>query len=145
MISRIVATAALSATLISSFPAQAAPAVPVRIRIIQGSRQGAASFDPKLADLKGQLARLSYTRWEEVGEQTQEMSPGRPTEVRLPDGTPLTVILEKAQGANVTFAVKVPAQKTHSRVTISKEQRIVHQVTEEKDGSAYFVSIHPWP
>jgi hypothetical protein len=39
----------------------------------------------------------------------------------------------------------VPARKTSSKLTISKDQRIVHQVTDEKGGEAYFASIRPWP
>jgi hypothetical protein len=30
-------------------------------------------------------------------------------------------------------------------MTISKDERLVHQVTGEKDGVAYFVSVRPWP
>jgi hypothetical protein len=32
-----------------------------------------------------------------------------------------------------------------SRLTIEKGKRIVHQVTSEKGGVAYFVTLHAWP
>lgn len=145
MISRIVAAAMVAASLFASLPAVAAPPVPVRIRIIKGSRDGAAGFDAQLADVRKQLERLSYVRWDQAGVENHEMSTGKPIDVKLPDGTPLTVTLVEAASGAVTFELKVPAQKTHSRLTISKDQRIVHQVTEEKAGSAYFVTVHPWP
>ena len=39
----------------------------------------------------------------------------------------------------------MPPDKTHSRLTISKDQRIVHQVVDEKSGEAYFATVRPWP
>ena len=39
----------------------------------------------------------------------------------------------------------MPAHKATSRLTISKDKRLVHQVTPEKAGEAYFVTVRPWP
>ena len=44
----------------------------------------------------------------------------------------------------MTFQIRVGA-RAHSKLTISKDQRIVHQVTDEKDGAAYFATVRPWP
>jgi len=126
-------------------PSQAAPTVPVRIRILKGSRQGPPAVDPKLADLHVQLGKLAYQRWDEVGEQQTGMEMNKPLSTPLPDGSALELTLVDARKDTVTFQVKVPAQKTHSRLTISKDQRIVHEVTDEKDGAAFFVTIRPWP
>jgi len=52
-------------------PARAADApVPVRIRVLQGFRQGAPGVPPGLEDLKGQLSSTAYVRWEQAGELT---------------------------------------------------------------------------
>jgi hypothetical protein len=126
-------------------PAQGAQTIPVRLRIIKGSRQGPAAVDPKLADLQGQLGKLAYQRWDQVGEQESAMEFDKPLTMPLPDGTKLELVLVDARKETVTFEVKVPARKTHSRLTISKDQRIVHQVTGEKDGAAFFATVRPWP
>ena len=125
--------------------AQAAPTVPVRVRILKGSRQGPPMVDPRLADLHGQLGKLAYQRWEMVGEQESSMDSNKPWTLPIPDGSKLELTLVAAGGDTVTFDVKVPAGKTHSRLTISKDQRIVHQLTGEKDGAAFFASVRPWP
>jgi hypothetical protein len=125
--------------------AEAAPTIPVRVRIIRGSRQGPAAVDPKLADLQGQLGKLAYQRWDEMGEQQSAMEFNKPVTMPLPDGSTLELTLADARKETVTFDVKVPARKTYSRLTISKDQRIVHQVTGEKDGTAFFATIRPWP
>jgi hypothetical protein len=57
----------------------------------------------------------------------------------------LELTLVDAHKDTVTFQVRVPARLTNSRLTISKDQRIVHQVTDEKAGEAYFATIRPWP
>ena len=48
-------------------PAEAAQApVPVRVRVIKGSRQGPASLPASMAPLKQQLSKLAYQRWEQL-------------------------------------------------------------------------------
>jgi hypothetical protein len=140
---------ALAAALaVSSAPLAsraADPSIPVRVRIIRGSRQGPPAMDPGLKDLQGQLGRLAYQRWEQVGQQQRQVSFRVPVEFPLPDGQVLTLTLEDARRDTVTFQVKLPGRKARSRLTISKDQRIVHQVTDERDGAAYFASIRPWP
>jgi hypothetical protein len=132
--------------LFASAPAPAlAATIPVRVRIIKGSRQGPPSVDPRLSDLRGQLGRLAYQRWEQVGEQRSEMEFDKPVSVALPGGAQLELTLVDARKDPVTFRVRVPAQRTHSRLTISKDQRIVHQVMDEKGGEAYFATVRPWP
>jgi hypothetical protein len=135
----------IAAFLLASAPSITAATVPVRVRIIKGSRQGPASVDPKLADLHGQLGRLAYQKWEEVGQQHFEMDWNKPVSMGIPDGSSLELTLLSGQKNTVTFQVRVPQKKTNSRLTISKEQRIVHQVADEKNGEAYFATIRPWP
>ncbi|HEX9291399.1 MAG TPA: hypothetical protein VF904_17900 [Anaeromyxobacteraceae bacterium] len=144
---RSFASAALGIVLAAAVPVPAAAAgsIPVRVRIIKGSRQGPAAVDPKLADLHGQLGRLAYQRWDQVGEHQKEMELGKSASLPLPDGSTLDLTLVDARKDTVTFEVKVPARKTHSRLTISKDQRIVHQVTDEKSGEAFFATVRPWP
>jgi hypothetical protein len=135
---------ALAATLPS--PAGAAQGtIPVRIRIIKGSRQAPAAVDPRLADLTAQLGRLAYQRWDQVGEHRADMAFGKPVSLPLPDGGKLELTLVDSRKDTVTFEVKVPSSKTFSRLTISKDQRIVHQVANEKNGEAYFATVRPWP
>jgi hypothetical protein len=45
----------------------------------------------------------------------------------------------------VTIEVAVAARNTQSRLTVEKGQRIIHQVTPEKGGSALFVTVMAWP
>jgi hypothetical protein len=137
--------AAVTLSVLAPLAAAADPAVPVRVRIIQGSRQGPAQMDPRLQDLSGQLGRLAYQRWAEVGEHRREMTFKKAEQFPLPDGSVLTLTLEESRKDTVTFQVSVPARKTSSKLTISKDQRIVHQVTDEKGGEAFFASIRPWP
>ncbi len=136
----------LAASVLAASPSLAlAATVPVRVRIIKGSRQGPPTVDPKLADLQGQLGRLAYQRWDQVGEQRAEMDFNKPLSITLPDGAILELVLVDARKDTVTFEVKVPARKTHSRLTIAKDQRIVHQVTSETNGDAFFATVRPWP
>jgi hypothetical protein len=128
-----------------ALPSLAAATIPVRVRIVKGSRQGPPAVDPKLADLKGQLGRLAYQRWDEVGQQQWDMDFGKSVSMSIPDGSTLELTLISGQKDTVTFQVKVPQRKTNSRLTIAKDQRIVHQVTEEKGGDAYFAAVRPWP
>ncbi len=137
--------ALLASALLSAFPAEAAQAIPVRLRIIRGSRQGPPAIDPRLSDLSHQLSHVAYARWDQVGEHVLDMTFGKPVELPLPDGSKLEVALVESRKDTVTFAVRVPAHHTRSRLTISKDKRIVHQVTGEKAGEAFFVTIRPWP
>jgi hypothetical protein len=143
---RSFAATALAAAVLTAAPSLASPAtIPVRVRILKGSRQGPPAIDPKLADLRGQLGRLAYVRWDEVGEHTRQMEFGKPITLPLPDGASLELTLVDSRKETVTFDVRVAARRTHSRLTISKDQRIVHQVADEKNGEAYFASVRPWP
>ncbi len=144
MTSRCLHAALLAASLAAAVPADAA-GIPVRIRIIKGSRQGPAALDPRIDDLRAQLSALAYQRWDEVGEHRLEMEFKKPVELPLPDGSRLQVQTLESGRDTVTFQVTVPAHRTQSRLTISKDKRIVHQVTPEKNGEAYFVTIRPWP
>jgi hypothetical protein len=129
-------------------PAPAAPVtaadapIPVRVRIIKGSRQGPASLDPALAPLKQQLSKLAYLRWEQVSERAFEMTVKRTEFMPLPYGEHVALTLQDANGKNVTIEVALAQRNTQSRLTIEREQRIVHQVSGEKNGVAYFVTVH---
>jgi hypothetical protein len=132
-------------TLGTSGAFAASGSVPVRVRVIKGSRQGPAEVDPRLHDVKAQLSRLAYQRWEQAAEQEQQVDFNKPVSVAIPGGGPaLELTLLDARKDTVTFQLKVGG-KTQSKLTISKDQRIVHQVTDEKDGAAYFATIRPWP
>ena len=133
------------ALLAAPVVAQAAGTIPVRVRIIKGSRQGPPAVDPRLSDVSPQLSRIAYQRWEQVGEHKQEMAFGKPASFPLPNGATLELTLVDSRKDTVTFEVRVPAHKTHSRLTISKDQRIVQQVADEKNGEAYFATVRPWP
>lgn len=135
----------LAVVALAPLATHAAGSIPVRVRIIKGSRQGPPAIDPKLADLSAQLGRLAYQRWDQVGEHDRNMEFGKPVSFPLPDGTTLELTLTDARKDTVTFDVRVPAHRTHSRLTISKAQRIVHQVADEKDGVALFATVRPWP
>ncbi len=143
---RSFAATALAAALCAAAPSLAfAASIPVRVRIIKGSRQGPPAMDPKLVDLHRQLGKLAYQRWDEVGEHSKDMEFGKPVTFPLPDGATLELTLVDSRKETVTFVVRVPARRTHSRLTISKDQRIVHQVADEKNGEAYFATVRPWP
>jgi hypothetical protein len=143
---RSFAASALAAALLVATPSLASPGtIPVRVRILKGSRQGPPGVDPRLADLRGQLGRLAYVKWEQVGEHDKQMEFGKPVTLPLPDGASLELTLVESRKDTVTFDVRVAARRTHSRLTISKDQRIVHQVADEKNGEAYFASVRPWP
>lgn len=134
--------AALAATLV---PAAASAEVPVRVRILKGSRQGPAAVDPKLDDLKKQLGKLAYVRWEQVKEARLAMADKKTEFVELPDGNNMGLTVQEVRGGTVTIEVALAQQNTVSRLTIEKGQRIVHQVTREKGGDAYFVTVLAWP
>jgi len=126
-------------------PGLAAADVPVRVRIIQGSRQGPARVDPRLTDLQKQLGKLAYLKWEQLDEQRLVMAERKTQFVKLPDGNQLALTVQEVRGDTVTVEVALAQRNTVSRLTIDKEKRIVHQVTGEKDGVAYFVTVHAWP
>ena len=137
----LLAVAAL-ATLV---PAVAEAQVPVRIRVIKGSRQGPAKMDPRLDDQKRQLSALAYVRWEQVDEKRLELQEGQPQFVTIPGGEDVAVTLQERRGNTVTIEVAVASRNTQSRLTVEKGQRIVHQVTAEKGGSAFFLTVLAWP
>jgi len=119
--------------------------VPVRVRVLKGSRQGPAQVDAKLDDLKKQLGKLAYVRWEQVKEQQLTMTDKKTQFVDLPGGDHVGLTLQEVRGQTVTFEVALAQRNTMSRLTIEKNQRIVHQVSGEKGGVAYFVTVHAWP
>ncbi len=126
-------------------PATSPAPVPVRVRILRGARQAPPAFDPKLADLRSQLSKLSYVRWEQVSEQTVDMSDRKPHTVQLPNGDEVTLVVEAVKPRTITVEVALSRRRTRSRLTIGRGQRIVHQVTAERDGVAYFVTVHGMP
>lgn len=123
-------------------PAWAADApVPVRIRVLQGFRQGAPGVPPGLEDLRGQLSATAYVRWEQAGEMQASMVPGKTQPVSLPTGGTVSVKLVEARQGAATFEVSAPGSRTQSRVTVPPGKRIVQQVSAEQGGSAWFVTI----
>jgi hypothetical protein len=135
----------LAAVFATFAPAPAEAQVPVRVRVIKGSRQGPPQVDPRLDDLKRQLSPLAYVRWEQVDEKRLELSQGRSEFVSLPGGEVVGVTLQERRGDTVTIEVSLAARNTQSRLTIEKGQRIVHQVSAEKGGSAFFLTVMAWP
>ena len=125
--------------------AQAAAPVPVRVRVIKGSRQGPASLPPAMAPLKQQLSKLAYQRWEQLSEKNLTMTVKKTEFVELPNGEHVALTVQDAVGRNVTIEVALAQRNTQSRLTIEKGQRIVHQVSGEKSGVAYFVTVHVAP
>jgi len=123
----------------------AAAPIPVKVRILKGSRQGPASLDPKLAVMKQQLSKLAYQRWEQLSERDYEMAVKQTIFTDLPYGDHVALTVLDSTGKTVTFEVALAQRNTQSRLTIEKGQRIVHQVSGEKNGVAYFVSVHAWP
>ena len=139
---RIWTAAWVAVAVLVCLPARAADApVPVRIRVLQGFRQGAPGVPPGLEDLKGQLSSTAYVRWEQAGEVQASMLPGKPQPVSLPAGGSVSVKLVEARQGAATFEVSAPGSRTQSRVTVPPGKRIVQQVTAEQGGSAWFVTI----
>ncbi len=136
---------ALAAAFVAASPLPAHAEVPVRIRVIKGSRQGPASVDPRLGDLKRQLSALAYVRWEQLEERQLDLAQGKTVFVALPGGDDVGVTLQERRGETVTIEVALASRNTQSRLTIEKGQRIVHQVSAEKGGSAFFVTVTAWP
>lgn len=143
---RFLAAATIAAVLAVLVPAPARAEVPVRVRIIKGSRQGPASVDPRLEDLKRQLSALAYQRWEQVQEKDLDLVSGKVVFVPIPGGSDdVGLTLQERRGQTLTIEVSLAQRNTQSRLTIDKGQRIVHQITGEKGGSAYFVTVRPTP
>jgi hypothetical protein len=140
--------AALAAVALLAAPvlgeAQAQP-VPVRIRVIKGSRQGPAGVDPRLENQKRQLSALAYVKWDLVDEKSLELTQGKTQFLTLPGGDDVGVTLQERRGNTVTIEVALAARNTQSRLTVEKGQRIVHQVAPEKNGAAIFLTVLAWP
>ncbi len=143
MIRSIARVLALALTVLLAAPAAAD--VPVHLRVIKGSKKGPAKMDASLEPLKRQLASLAYVRWELADDQQRTMVKGKLETVKLPNGDDVTITMADESEAKVTFEVTVAARKTQSRLTVEKGQRIVHQVSGEKDGSAFFLTVIAWP
>jgi hypothetical protein len=137
---------ALAASLVATVPLLAAAEVPVRVRVIKGSRQGPASVDGRLDDLKRQLSSLAYVRWEQVEQKTLDLARGKTEFLSLPGGGDVVgVTLQERRGDTVTIEVALASRNTQSRITVEKGQRIVHQISGEKGGAAFFLTVTAWP
>jgi len=126
-------------------PLTARAEVPVHIRIIKGSRNGPAKMDDSLLVLKKQLSSLAYVRWTQESDEKRTMSKGKIEFFKLPDGDDVSLQLRDEAPDKVTFEVTLLARKTHNKLTVERGQRIVHQVSGEKDGSAFFLTVIVWP
>jgi hypothetical protein len=132
----------VAVAMLVGLPAWAADApVPVRIRVLQGFRQGAPGVPPGLEDLRAQLSATAYVRWEQAGEIQASMQPRKAVPVSLPGGGSVSVTLVEARQGAATFEVSAPGSRTQSRVTVAPGKRIVQQVSAEQGGSAWFVTI----
>ena len=139
-------TAVLAAATLAAAPAVAlAQPVPVRIRVIKGSRQGPAAMDPRLANQARQLSALAYVKWDLVDERSLDLTQGKTQFLSLPGGDDVGVTLQERRGDTVTIEVALAARNTQSRLTVEKGQRIVHQVSPEKNGTALFLTVMAWP
>ena len=139
------AAALVAAATLVALPAVAEAQVPVRVRIIKGSRQGPAAVDPRLEDQKRQLSALAYVKWEQVEEKRLDLQQGKPQFLTIPGGEDVAVTLQEQRPGSVTIEVALAARNTQSRLTVEKGQRIVHQVTAEKGGAAFFLTVLAWP
>ena len=126
-------------------PGAARADVPVHIRIIKGSKAGPAKMDQSLEVLKKQLSALAYVRWEQQTDEKRTMSKGKIEFFKLPNGDDVSLQLQDEQPDKVTFEVVLLARKTKNKLTVERGQRIVHQVSGEKDGSAFFLTVIVWP
>ena len=145
MIRTPIAAAVVAVTLLGLVPSVARAEVPVRVRVIKGSRQGPPAVDPRLEDLNRQLPPLAYVKWEQLQEKRFELETGKPVFIDLPDGDTAGVTLQDRRGDTVTIEVSLAQRNTQSRLTVEKGQRIVHQVVPEKGGVAYFLTVTAWP
>ncbi len=145
MMRRIARGLAVGLALLLNAPVIASADVPVHLRVIKGSKKGPAKMDPALEPLKRQLSSLAYVRWELASDEQRTMSKGKVESVKLPDGDEVTINVADESPDKVTFEVSVVTRKTQSRLTVEKGQRIVHQVSGEKNGSAFFLTMIAWP
>jgi len=136
---------AFGLAVLAAAPAAARGDVPVHIRIIKGSKKGPAKMDASLEPLKRQLSSLAYVRWESASDEERTMVRGKLESVKLPDGDEVTIVVQEEAPEKVTFEVTVISRKTQSRLTVEKGQRIVHQVSGEKNGSAFFLTLYATP
>ena len=141
----LVVCAGVAAALLLGTPALAAETVPVRVRVLEGSKKQPARFDPRLDDLKRQLSPLAYVRWDEKSVRELTMERGKQEWVALPNGEQVGLTLVEVRKDAVTFEVALSQENTQSRLSVERGQRIVHQVTREKDGAALFLSATAWP
>jgi hypothetical protein len=132
-------------TLVTVSPALARSDVPVHVRVIKGSRHGPAKIDPRLDNLKRQLSPLAYVKWEQTEEKKISLARGKTEFVTLPDGDHVGLTLQEERPGTATFEVALASRNTQSRITIEKGQRIVHQVSAERGGSAFFLTVTAWP
>jgi hypothetical protein len=139
------ASLALAVALVGLVPADARAEVPVRVRVIRGSRHGPPGVDARLDDLKRQLSPLAYVKWEQVDEKRFDLVMGKTAFVDLPGGDSAGVTLQERRGDTVTIEVSLASRNTQSRLTVEKGQRIVHQVVPEKNGVALFLTVTAWP
>lgn len=128
-----------------ALPAFALADVPVHVRVIKGSRKGPAKVDPRLENLRRQLSPLAYVRWEQTEEQVVTLAKGKTEFVTLPDGDHVGLTLQEQRGQTVTLEVALASRNVQSRLTVEKGQRIVHQVSGERGGSAFFLTVLAWP
>ena len=126
-------------------PSLAAADTPVHLRIIKGSRKGPAKIDPELESLRRQLSPLAYVRWEQQSEESTTLVKGKTDFVRLPDGDQVALTVMEEAPTKVTFEVVLVSGKSKAKLTVEKGQRLVHQVTTEKDGAALFLTVIAWP
>jgi hypothetical protein len=138
-------TLAFTFALAAVAPAVARADVPVHVRIIKGSKKGPAKMDDSLVILKKQLSQLAYVRWEQASEDHRTMAKGKVEIFKIPGGDEVTLALVDEQPDKVTFEVTVVARKAQNKVTVERGQRLVHQVSSEKDGSAFFLKAIVWP
>ena len=136
---------ALTAAFLAAVPAAAPAEVPVLVRIVEGSRKGPPRLDPRLEDLKRQLSPLAYVRWEQLQERRFDLVAGKPAFVDLAGGEVVGVTLQERRGDTVTIEVALVSRNTQTRLTVEKGQRILHQITAEKDGKALFLTVLAWP
>ena len=141
----VTAVAALAVGAVFAGPTPARADVPVHVRVIKGSREGPAKVDPRLENLRRQLSPLAYVKWEQLSEQKMTLPAGKTEFVTLPDGDHVGLTVQEERGTTVTFEVALASRNTQSRLTVEKGQRIVHQVTGEKGGSAFFLTVVAGP
>ncbi|MGC3999880.1 MAG: hypothetical protein QM767_21520 [Anaeromyxobacter sp.] len=145
MTRRRLATALALALLALAVPAAARADVPVHVRLIKGSRATPGKIDAKLNDLQRQFSKLAYQTWEQVREEQLTLVKGKTVFVNLPDGDVAGLTLQDEKPNLVTLEVALVARNTQSTLSVEKGQRLLHMVTGEKGGAAYFLAVKAWP